>query len=100
MKNKLYTKSYFIKRLKEKGFSCETVYDKYNPKGKRYWTIIVDSGRKDIMITCVKKSSSDYNFLINLESVNSYRFETGSMDVIIGLLSDIVNEPKTDAGGK
>jgi hypothetical protein len=94
MKNKLYTKSYFSKRIKEKGFKCEVIYDSYNPKGIRYWTVIVDSGGRDIMITCVKKSPTEYYFLGSLDSVNNYVLNTHSMDVIINLITNLVKGPE------
>jgi hypothetical protein len=80
--------------VKEQGFSCETIYDKYNPKGIRYWTIMVDGGNKDILITCVKKNPTDFHFLINLDSINNYQFNTSSMDVIVQLIRNIVHEPE------
>lgn len=94
MKNRLYTKSYFVKRLRESGFKVQVVFDKYNPSGHRYWTIVVDPGRKDVMITCFKKNSDDYSFTVQTEHISNYSLITQSMDVIRNFISNIVNSPE------
>ena len=40
--NKLYTKSYFIKRLIEKHFFVTKIVDQYTKNDTRYWTILVN----------------------------------------------------------
>jgi hypothetical protein len=93
MKNKLYTKSYFIKRLRESGMNAHVMFDKYSPGGRRYWTIMVDPGRSDIMITCMKSSAEDYSFTVQTENITNYTMITQSMQVMTDFLSKIINKP-------
>ncbi len=86
--NKLFTKSYFIKRLIEKKFYIQKIVDKYKHGDYRYWTVLVNPERDNIFITCLKTGdkckfrfygSNDVNIIV----------ETESMDVIITTLMNL-----------
>lgn len=89
MKNKLYTKSYFTKRLIEAGFFIKKVID-YKEEDIRRWTIIVDPDNKNLLITCFKKQKDNFYFLLQIQEVN-IKLYTKSMEVVIDSINNILN---------
>ncbi len=58
MKNNLYTKSYFCKRLRDKNFIIQSVID-YPIDDIRYWTLIISPNEYNILCTCYKINSKE-----------------------------------------
>ncbi len=91
MKNKLYTKSYFIKRLIDAGYYVTTLDNiNYDDNDIRKWSIVVNRKNKsykdNIIITCYKTSPLHYWFEIQTKSVNNFKIYTKSMNVVIDQL--------------
>lgn len=80
-KNKLYTKSYFIKRLEHAGYKVDALPGVVFRNEERTWMIVVSPCHKNIIIVCYKKSPDDFFFRVIGQSVMNWR--TSSMDVII-----------------
>lgn len=94
MKNKLYTKSYFIKRLIESGLFVKKIID-YTEKDIRKWTILIDPGNKNLLITCIKHDKDNFYFLLQIQEVNM-KLYTKSMEVIIENINNILNPKRVD----
>lgn len=93
--NKLYTKSYFIKRLIEKHFFVTKIVEQYTKNDTRYWTILVNPDRAAIFITCFKERGKVFFRLFGPNDVNMI-IETESMDVIISTLYNIISKREQD----
>jgi hypothetical protein len=91
--NHLYTKSYFIKRLIDKKFYVTKVVDKYPKYDSRYWTILVNPGRNNFLITCIRsKDLQKTQFRIYAKNDVNLLIETESMEVIISTLLNLSQE--------
>jgi len=88
-KNKLYTYSYFIKRLVESGFDVTRIPIHYTEEDPRYWSIFVNKKdgtyKNNIMITCWK-TDNKYSFHFQGFQKNGFFLETQSMTIIITIL--------------
>ena len=94
MKNKLYTKSYFKKRLIEKGFNVSAVNCSYSLENDlRYWTLIINPKKESIWITCYKKTSEDFWFRFNTAYNSNIFLRTMSMDIISDTLTKLIKGP-------
>jgi hypothetical protein len=83
-KNKLYTLSYFRTRLNGASIKSIRLINEFNiDNDKRYWTILVDPGRNNILVTCYKESSEDYYFSCQTRLIKNYIIKTKSMDIVI-----------------
>lgn len=87
MKNKLYTKSYFKKRLIENGYIVTDLIIFYDNNDDRRWTILINRKNKiekdNIFITCYRKSPIHYWFEIQTKKVNNYKLFTKSINVVV-----------------
>jgi hypothetical protein len=99
-KNKLYTLSYFRKRLREVGISTEVVVSDYDEQDKRYWTISID-GKLKILCTCLKYTDTDGSTVSKFhfsDCKQSFKMdmvrETVSMEDIISMLSNVLEIDK------
>lgn len=94
MKNKLYTLSYFRKRLSEINLMSKVLISKYPPNDSRYWTISISIDHM-IFCTCYKKED-DFYFEFwdgnNNIKTNRYVIKTKSMNVIIEYLNSIIGK--------
>lgn len=90
-KNKLYTLSYFRKRLNDKTISSVRLINKYNDNDVRYWTILIDPGKKNIICTCFKNGPDDYYFSLLTDRYTNFEVKTKSMDIIIDSLLNLIN---------
>jgi hypothetical protein len=95
-KNKLYTLSYFRKRLRDAGITSKVLIESFSEDDKRYWTISVDSKRR-VLCTCFKFTENDEtNFYFHFADGNQRlpidkTIKTESMMVIIDSLKKIIN---------
>ena len=94
--NKLYTLSYFRKRLWEVGVETEIIVRDYIDSDKRYWTILIDPDLK-IHCTCIKYTDSEGNNKCEFhfsDSKQNFKMDmvrvTNSMEDIIAMLSNVL----------
>jgi len=92
-KNKLYTNSYFSKRLKDSGFIVIKIWQGYAESDPRRWTILVDPGDAGVYITCFqnKEDKGDTTFEMNdggRRYPKNFSIKTDSMEVIVQSLVD------------
>ena len=90
MANKIYTLSYFRKRLLDNKIKSTIIVGKYPTNDVRYWTVLIGPNSYKMICTCRKNSSSEYNFNIQIPNGNSVTLRTKSMEVI----SDFINDNK------
>jgi len=58
MSNKISTKSYCIKRLRDMGYTVDKIDAiEYTPEDDRKWSFIIDNGGMSIFITCYKSNT-------------------------------------------
>jgi len=93
MKNKIYTLSYFKKRLKDSGYIVWDIMNKYAMEDPRKWTVLVNPSIESVYITCIV-NRNELGQLPEFEiNDGGMRFQknltlmTSSMEVIINLLS-------------
>ena len=71
MKNKVTTCGYFIKRLRDNGYTVNRIFSDYTSQDSRRWTIMINPLTRALYITCYVNYdwSGDFKF----ESKNSYQ---------------------------
>jgi len=58
MSNKISTKSYCIKRLRDMGYTVDKIDAiEYTPEDERKWSFIIDNGGMTVFITCYKNNT-------------------------------------------
>lgn len=58
MANKISTKSYCVKRLKDSGFNVDKLDDlTFSETDNRKWVIIIDNGVGSVLLTCHKNGN-------------------------------------------
>ena len=55
--NKITTKSYFIKRLRDGGYIVDKFPFEFTKEDKRRWTVLIDNGVSSIIATCYKNGA-------------------------------------------
>jgi len=87
MHNKLYTKSYFKKRLIESNYFVTDINIHFDNNDDRKWVLLLNKKnhieKNNILITCFYKSPIYYWFEIQTKKVSNYKIFTKSMNVII-----------------
>ena len=93
MKNKLYTLSYFRKRLSETNLMSKVLISAYPKNDNRYWTISISIDHM-IFCTCYKKEDDVYFEFWDGDNVIKNRcvIKTKSMNVIIEYLNSIIHK--------
>ncbi len=87
-KNHLYTRSYFVKRLKEAGLPTRDLAQFPEGDVKR-WSIIVCPDIHNISITCFKNSPEDFWFKLEYNNCG-LTIKTLSMEIIINELKNTI----------
>lgn len=95
-KNKLYTCSYFCKRLVEHGFDVQRLPIVYEVNDLRKWSIVVnktnDTYKKNILITCFKnEETKQFSFKFQGQLQKDFVLETLTMNMIIAILKRTFN---------
>lgn len=100
MSNKLFTLSYFRKRLREVGIESTILVNNYTDLDKRYWTICIDDKYK-IFCTCLKYIDSDGTPKCEFRFTDCNQYfkmdmirVTSSMEDIISMLSNVIEIDK------
>ena len=58
MSNKISTKSYCIKRLRDMGYTVDKIDSiEYAPEDNRKWSFIIDNGGMTVFVTCYKNNT-------------------------------------------
>ena len=91
--NKISTPGYFIKRLRDSGFSVLRIFQNYGIHDPRRWTVLVDPGRASIFVTCYtnKLFIGEIYFELNDGGIlfpKNYSISTESIEVIVSYLND------------
>jgi len=95
-KNRLYTKSYFLKRLRDENIICRSVDVRFANDDDRKWMIVVDPEKTTLVITCFKKSPADFHFKVSTSRAET-RIKTESMECVISLLNGMLKENQTSS---
>lgn len=86
--NRIDTRSYFVKRLRDCGYDVVNLYNGYIDTDPRKWTVLLDPKGINLIITCYKNRTEpdDYQYEFNdggnLFPMN-FSIKTVSMEVII-----------------
>ena len=92
-KNKLYTKSYAAKRLRDEGFTTFAIDIKYDRDDCRYWTLIINPNSHNIFMTCYlnKEDKTDFYFKLH-SSRNTISIKTQSMVILSDGIRNLIQE--------
>lgn len=90
-KNNIYTPSYFMKRMKDAGYSIWKIFDKYGPHDSRYWTMLIDPGGYSVWVTCHFNRDEINEVTFELDDGGNYipqrlKIKTASVETIISNL--------------
>ena len=95
-RNKLYTLSYFKKRLRQAGWKVGVLIPSYSDHDKRYWTICI--GEDVIFCTCLKYIDEEGDLVTyfhfsdnNQKLMIDKTISTQSMKVILEFLDKTIN---------
>jgi hypothetical protein len=92
MKNKLYTKSYIIKRLIEEGFNVQKLDITFSPEDSRYWILNINPKYQNILLTCfLDKINKDFYFRLYAGDAN-IKVRTLSAKVLIDSIRNIIKD--------
>lgn len=86
MKNKVTTCGYFIKRLRDNGYTVNRIFAEYSASDPRRWTVMVSPKLSSLYITCYinKDWYGDLMFEFNNgQEFKNFQLKTDSMEVII-----------------
>ena len=89
-KNRLYTLSYFRKRLFENEINSAKIIDQFSENDPRQWCILIDPKKKNFICTCYKLSTTDFWFSIQTKEYSNYSVRTFSMEVVIDTLKALI----------
>ena len=88
MSNKITTKSYCIKRLRDMGYTVDKIDAiEYSTTDDRKWSFIIDNGGMSIFVTCFKNDTLhayDGGRYINTKM----KLDTDSVEVLAEFLND------------
>tara|TARA_R110000824_G_scaffold40299_2_gene121012 strand:- start:615 stop:920 length:306 start_codon:yes stop_codon:yes gene_type:complete len=91
MKNKVTTCGYFIKRLRDNGYTVNRIFNEYCTQDRRKWTVMIEPRIASLYITCYvnKDWNADQMFELN-DGVKfkNLQLKTDSMEVILTKLID------------
>lgn len=89
--NKLYTKSYFMRRLGQAGITARTMPADFREGDVRRWCVLAYPGTHNIIIVCHKNSPGDFWFKVD-SAAGTMRVTTLSMEVVVDTLRRLVGE--------
>lgn len=92
MKNKIYTLSYFRKRLLDNNIPSIRLINSFEKDDPRYWMILICPGKNNIICTCYKTSPDKFFFKFNTKT-REFQLEALSMEVVIDLLKKQTESP-------
>lgn len=98
MSNKVSTKSYCIKRLRDCGYTANIIENlNYTEEDKRKWSALIDNGCASVIMTCFKDGSIQFYDGRRYISNTSLKLFTDSVEVIVEFLNEkgIINKHKS-----
>ena len=92
-KNSITTQGYFIKRLRDSGYTACRIYSGYKMYDPRRWTILLNPEEEAIFITLVqnRKELGEFYFEISdggLRFPKNFGINTDSFEVILNVLTE------------
>ena len=93
-KNKIYTPSYFTKRLKDSGFSSYKVFDDFDETDPRRWIVAINPGLADCtIITCYTNKNELHDCVFEINDGGQYipknfQLHTKSIEVLVNYLAE------------
>jgi len=93
MKNNLYTKSYFVKRLRDNGYNVNNLVT-YSENDIRKWTININPDNYNILCTCYKDNSKNFWFNFICQQNNNITLKTMSMKSVYNMVDDLIEGHK------
>jgi|TARA_R110000824_G_scaffold282062_1_gene470349 hypothetical protein len=102
MKNKVTTCGYFIKRLRDNGYTVNRIFSEYTTEDPRRWTVMLNPQTNALYITCYVNYdwTEDFKFELNDGSrFKNFQLKTDSMEVIMTKLieKDIMPNEKDNS---
>jgi hypothetical protein len=102
-KNKLYTKSYFKKRIVEQGFDVLDLKIPYEKNDLRKWSFVINktksSYKMNIVITCFKdETTKEFCFKFQGQRKKEFILNTLTMNLIINILKKATEESENKEG--
>ena len=96
-KNKLYTCSYFCKRIIEQGFDVIRLNIPYEKDDLRKWSIVVNKHNSaykiNVMITCFKnEETKNFEFQFQGQRKKAFFLSTLTMTMIINILKRALSD--------
>ena len=92
-KNKIYTPSYFVKRLIESGYNVRRVFNDFGEHDSRRWTMVVNPGQESVFVTCYTNKEELHDRVFEFNDGGKYipknfQLYTESIEVIINYLRE------------
>jgi len=99
-KNSVTTQGYFIKRLRDNGYSTSRMYDRYSAADRRKWSIVINPTTDSIFITCYDNGEWPYKGMYHVDDggqslPSNFYINTMSIEVVIKHLLEF-NIPQND----
>lgn len=92
-KNKITTQGYFLKRLRDSGYTACRIFNGYKYYDPRRWTILINPENEAIFVTLVqnRQGLGDLYFELNdggLRFPKNFGLNTDSFEVILSFLNE------------
>ena len=90
-KNKVTTCGYFIKRLRDNGYTVNRIFNEYSRHDCRKWTVMIEPRIASLYITCYVNRDCDEEQMFELNDgirFKNLQLKTDSMEVILTKLID------------
>lgn len=84
--NKITTKSYFIKRLRDCGYKVDKLDIEFQDDDSRRWMVLLDGGLSSLYITCHKSSAFSFYDGGRFMAEN-VKLATDSIEVVVEYLN-------------
>ena len=92
-KNKLYTRSYVVKRLKENNIRINILDVKYIKNDIRYWTVLVNPSYENIFLTCCLNQNNKEDYYFKLHSFkNTITIKTKSVRILVDYIKNLIDD--------
>lgn len=99
MANKITTKGYVKKRLRDSGYTVQDLFNSYSKVDPRAWSIIIDPGGASVICTCYINESARGETSIEFYDGGQFipgrpKIITSSVEVVMEKLNsfDIINK--------
>jgi hypothetical protein len=84
--NKITTKSYFIKRLRDGGYTVDKIDINFSESDSRRWMVLVDNGVSSLFVTC--HNAGTFSFYDGSRFLaENIKLSTDSIEVVVEYLN-------------